>query len=666
MKGHSAYIPLIIFLMAFLAFLPGYSNAQYWFQSGVTLQPSLNYNNGAQVSIETVSPQSVPFGSFGFWIGENLNNGAFLQIGYLVPNASGYYQTNCTVGGCSGKVYLKKGFASWFWEYFPSGYSGTKFFGRIGGNSSVGGDGTFNEYGFRASGNVWNFYINNVSVGSTNLGTSDSGQNSPSVVGEYADANTNSAYMIPVEFKNIVVYTQSGPRIPGKGYSYLGYGKGSLTNLPNNYGVSEVNNQTDFFEVGSGLPTNNNALLWSTGYRLNIISEYSSTNESGEYSPYSNVQLHTVGYVNVSKGVRAVFSGWSGSGIGSYTGPVENITISVDSNITEVANWQIQYFLNVSTNVSSTAGSGWYNSGSVAHFYIVNSTEYFNPVERYAFSGWSDGAKEYSSSIVMDSPKNISAVWELQYLLNGSTKYGKISGLGWYDNGSVASIGLNFSPVVTSNSSKISFYMWNNGATKRNFSFVVNSSVDLIPEFKEMYLVRFVPENYNGEPINASAIYIDGEKSNLEPFLYSGVAYNISSVYFDSQNITLDYTYNAAGPATTVLKVPVYNVMLHVYGIFGNPINATVNAEFYNGTKKTYHSGKNGTLSIMNVTYGYLRGDVNYSGVSESFSTRQAENYSVVIISYSDFIVIAILVIVIVATIVELGVHRVRRTRKRQ
>jgi hypothetical protein len=336
----------------------------------------------------------------------------------------------------------------------------------------------------------------------------------------------------------------------------------------------------------------------------------------------------------------------------------------MDSNITEVANWQMQYVLNVSTNVSGAVGSGWYKSGDVAHFYIVNSTEYFSPVERYAFSGWSDGSEGYSSSVVMDSPKNISAIWKLQYLVNGSTEYGKISGLGWYDNGSVASIDLNFSPIVTGNSSKTSFYIWSNGVTKRNFSFVVNRSVDLIPEFKEMYLVRFVPESYNGGPINASVIYIDGEKSGLESFLYSGVAYNISSVYFDGQNITLDYTYDATGPSTTVLKVPVYNVMLHTYGIFGNPINATVNVEFYNGTKKIYNLGKNGTLSIENVTYGYLHGYVSYSGVSESFSTRQTENYSVVIVSYSDLVVIAILVIVIMATIVELAMHRIRKMRK--
>jgi hypothetical protein len=179
-----------------------------------------------------------------------------------------------------------------------------------------------------------------------------------------------------------------------------------------------------------------------------------------------------------------------------------------------------------------------------------------------------------------------------------------------------------------------------------------------------MYLVRFVPESYNGGPINASVIYIDGEKSGLESFLYSGVAYNISSVYFDGQNITLDYTYDATGPSTTVLKVPVYNVMLHTYGIFGNPINATVNVGFYNGTKKIYNLGKNGTLSIENVTYGYLHGYVSYSGVSESFSTRQTENYSVVIVSYSDLVVIAILVIVIMATIVELAMHRIRKMRK--
>ena len=115
-------------------------------QTGADSGSSASYNNGAAVYIQTVGPQSLSSGAFGFWVGESIENAAFLQVGYEIPNSSGYYPKTCSPAGCNGSVYLTAGYPTWFWEYFPAGYNGASFYGGIGGNDSVGANDTFNKY----------------------------------------------------------------------------------------------------------------------------------------------------------------------------------------------------------------------------------------------------------------------------------------------------------------------------------------------------------------------------------------------------------------------------------------------------------------------------------------------------------------------------------------
>ena len=78
----------VIFLMGFLA-MAGQASATYWFQSGVS-SPTTSNNQGGSVYIQTIYqlPKNV---SLGFWVGENLANSAFVQVGYQIENATGYW-----------------------------------------------------------------------------------------------------------------------------------------------------------------------------------------------------------------------------------------------------------------------------------------------------------------------------------------------------------------------------------------------------------------------------------------------------------------------------------------------------------------------------------------------------------------------------------------------
>ena len=102
MRGFEIFLSIVLLSLLLLL---GTTNAQYWFQSGVRSSQNYSFNNGASVSIETVYPQQLQYGSFGFWVGEILGNGAFIQVGYEIPNQTGYYPTGCSPNAaCTGKV----------------------------------------------------------------------------------------------------------------------------------------------------------------------------------------------------------------------------------------------------------------------------------------------------------------------------------------------------------------------------------------------------------------------------------------------------------------------------------------------------------------------------------------------------------------------------------
>src|SRR5271155_3128494 len=166
-----------------LLILTNTASAQYWFQTGVRGADSAAYNNGAGVTIQTIY-QHATNGSLGFWVGENLANGAFIQVGYEVTNATGYYSSSCT--NMTRSVFLNADTPTWFWEYFSPNTNNNTFCGGIGPNGSAGINGSFHNYYFKSNGDVWSAYIDNKFIGSVNLGTSTSGPNPPSAFAEYA------------------------------------------------------------------------------------------------------------------------------------------------------------------------------------------------------------------------------------------------------------------------------------------------------------------------------------------------------------------------------------------------------------------------------------------------------------------------------------------------
>ena len=311
---------LILSLATLLILASGnIANAEYWFQSGAR-SIGMSNNNGASVQIQTIAPQSLTSGSMAFWVGETLSNGAFLQVGYTIPNETGNLTISCTKKGCANSTFVRAGDAEWFYEYFLPGNNNT-FYGSTGPDGSAGLNGTFNTYSFYSLGNTWYFMFNNKTIGSANLGASNSGPYTPIAIAEMANASNGKTHMRQVAFANLSAYQYDKFLPVQSAYGTINYGVGSKTNIANPYGVQEIGKRTNYFAVGSGLNTTaNNTKLWSLGYRLTISSKYGNISSRNTYVAYSVQTLSAPAAINLTNNTRVVFTGWTGSGLGYYNG----------------------------------------------------------------------------------------------------------------------------------------------------------------------------------------------------------------------------------------------------------------------------------------------------------------------------------------------------------
>jgi hypothetical protein len=571
------FIVLLIFCTAIFAIHQSFS--QFWFQSGAVASSAADFNNGASISIYTQA-QSPQYSSYAFWIGEHLANSAFLQIGYMVSNETGLTYDNCTVSGCSSSITLQKGTPYWFFEYFYANTPNSSFLGRIG--SSYLFNNSFNNFSFNYSpvDSNWHFYVNNNFVGGVNLGSSDSGTDTPAGLAEYANASTNTQYMVPIKFKNMKFYKNNMWNFVTKAYSMISYGYGSETSLSNPYGVQEVSNKLNDFIVGSGLSLAQNKILWNVGYSLNIISNY-PINGSGNYSAYSSVAINSnkTIYLNQNKTTRAILEGYIGKGYGSYTGNDTNFTVQMYSNIKEYAIWQVQYFVNATSQYGSVSGSGWYNANSTANISLSSNIFYHNSTARYIFSSWGVNNKILNNSslilhVIVNSPQAISTVFSHQFFVSFKAE-------------NAYKEGINATYFYINNSKVISG--------------------------------QFFTESYNK-------------------------TYSVNSIYYKNVTFPVNYLFNVTEPKSISIMLPVYNVTFSAKGVFNTPVNASAEITFKNNTTMNFYLGRNGTKTIQNVPYGFAVGTIKYFGYSYKISPANGDNQQFIFVSPLFVLFLAVII----------------------
>jgi hypothetical protein len=177
---------------------------------------------------------------------------------------------------------------------------------------------------------------------------------------------------------------------------------------------------------------------YDTEQLLTIVSDVDGTQGAGWYKNNSIASFSVVSYIQTPD-TRHIFTGWSGD----YTGTSLIGSLVMESPKTITANWRHEYLLSINSAYGSLTGAGWYSDGSMANISLASNLIETSDT-RHIFTGWSGDytGGDTTLSLLMDSPKTVTADWRTEYLLTLKSEYGTAVGAGWYDEGETVNISI--------------------------------------------------------------------------------------------------------------------------------------------------------------------------------------------------------------------------------
>jgi|GEM_PF-1892967 len=206
--------------------------------------------------------------------------------------------------------------------------------------------------------------------------------------------------------------------------------------------------------------------LFGAEYYLDVQSAYGTVTGTGWYASGTTAYATAPGTVPVSSGSRRVFDGWSGDASGSGT---TSAPILMDGPKVAMASWKLQYNLRIDTPYGTAVTAGWYDAGTQTMARLDVGTISLGDGARALFQGWFGDASgtdsSGSTSIMMDRPHLVVAVWQVQYYLTVETPHGSTSGSGWYAAGSFGLASVDSSIIPVSETQREAFAGWSGDAS---------------------------------------------------------------------------------------------------------------------------------------------------------------------------------------------------------
>jgi hypothetical protein len=377
-------------------------------------------NNGVQIEIQTHIYSVSPGDTDGFWVGDDLVNGAFIQFGYIFQSGDLCLHGNSIngVSTCTGSTQnVGPTDARWFWEYFPIG-TGNDYYSGVGQENSAGDNGTWHTYSIEPNAaNDWTFVMDGQLVDSLSFqATISSGR--AYFAAEKATSSSIFANLGPAAFRNLQYLKQGKWHHVVELTAIVGCGVNTDCNISPPYGVETIG--ANSVVAGSDVPRPaDDTLLWSDGGVLsltlpyNVIGSVDGSNVTGEVTLPLLDGVHTIilpQTVAIDNGRRSRFSYWSD---GSTT-PARNITVTEDMNLT--ATYVPQFELTVD---APGTGGGWYDQDATAQFSVPTTIPSPGVAGIFGvtlhFQGWyENGAlltESNSGSIIMDTAHSLHVEW---------------------------------------------------------------------------------------------------------------------------------------------------------------------------------------------------------------------------------------------------------------
>jgi len=133
------------------------------------------------------------------------------------------------------------------------------------------------------------------------------------------------------------------------------------------------------------------------------------TEPSGEITVNATQGEHIISVppvITVGSAARAVFEQWN------VTSTSSTIQLPISRDVSLLAIYRKQYYLNVTSTLGQALGAGWYDESSNARFRVTSLI--VADKEVHVFIGWLGDSNDSSpsSSVLVDGSKNIEASWE--------------------------------------------------------------------------------------------------------------------------------------------------------------------------------------------------------------------------------------------------------------
>ena len=293
-------------------------------------------------------------------------------------------------------------------------------------------------------------------------------------------------------------------------------------------------------------------------------------------------------------GERYVFTGWVGTGSGSYTGTNNPASITMHAPITETATWEHQYELTTtSAHGIVTPTSAWYDAGTTTTASLASGTVAGTTGTQYVFSGWSGAASGTgltSSSILMNGPKAVTALWTTQYFLTATSAHGTVTTSnpsGWYNAGTSATATLASATAPGATGVQYAFTDWGtdaSGSALTSNAITMNAPKTATVNWQTQYNLTFTQSGV-GTDYTGNLVTVNGNNYDLNG--YSTWA-NQNAVYTFSyapqavvSNITTQYLITGVRSNTTATSVTVSQP---------TTVNATYRTQYYLTVTSTYDS----------------------------------------------------------------------------
>lgn len=288
--------------------------------------------------------------------------------------------------------------------------------------------------------------------------------------------------------------------------------------------------------------------IFGTEYFLDVKTEVGTAIGQGWYESGATALISVDSLVVSGDTTRYRFLIWEGTGSDSYSGPVRNPQIIVNSPIVQNAIWEKQHFVRIQSDFGNPTGQGWHSAGDTVFIEVDSSVSIVPGTRQYFYSWEGVGDGSYSgqarrAQVFVNSPIVQTVIWEKQHFLSVHSlpeSLVEFSSSGWYQARDTLAP-LLAEEFVAIEKFKYRFQWW-----ELDHNIVHENPVTIIMDTAHVligvYAIDSVLVAINSNPALNLPIYIDNKLSYTpyQNFWHYQSEYQIAvdSIYVESDSTT--------------------------------------------------------------------------------------------------------------------------------